>query len=94
MLVMNTTRLKAWIATWSIQTTRQRLGVRWQRCKAQACIGDTAFAGWRSFFGHSLPSGLQKRCGAALPTALQDAVALLFTLSPNAFKTQMSLRFH
>jgi hypothetical protein len=44
------------------QATRQRLGLQWQRYLAQACIGDTAFAGCGVFFGLSLPSGLRKRC--------------------------------
>jgi len=26
-------------------SARQRRGVRWQRCTARACIGDTAFGG-------------------------------------------------
>ena len=44
-----------------IQTTRQRRGVRWQRCTAQVCIDDTAFAGYNVLFSFSLPSGLQKQ---------------------------------
>lgn len=36
----------------------QHLGVRWQRCTAQACIGGTAFAGRWMILGHSPPSGL------------------------------------
>lgn len=37
--------LSSWVEeVWDTLATRQRLGVRWQRCKAQACIDDTAFA--------------------------------------------------
>jgi hypothetical protein len=57
-------RRGGWQVFWQVlvmQATRQRLGVRWQRCMAQACIDDTAFERCRTLFVLIPPSGLRKR---------------------------------
>lgn len=50
---------------------RQRLGLRWQRCKAQACIDDTAFARTMTPFVLNSPSSLPEPPSQAAASLLR-----------------------